>query len=355
MHIEELYQGDGLSRIQKILSSHGLFLSELRPVMSDLVANNEEIFRRDPESRIKQVRSIHRKVHMPGMKKAVFFKGVASLRDIAGIRLTIATKDQHARAEELLRKSVEKFGKLVKKDQDGGLAIRETGYSANHFVLISSAHIGTCCEIQIRTLTQDLWAVFSHYESYKRSSFSDNGAGIDEFLNYAKLMDVADDYARAIRRRKILEANEHHRKACISAGITDLGRKGVLTVEALEDIVNVQLQSLAPGKLQGGAIATVRLCELLCELPRYEIYTVQQLLELLSRRRYISHIISRMAKWKVKSRRATDVFVLLCTCHRMNQAEVASNEMGEQMRGLIDGYLRMMQMEEDADMLFEQC
>jgi len=350
MHIEALFKGDGLSRIRTLLDTHMSLLNDVNPLVSALVANNEEIFRRNPESRIKRIRSIHRKVDRKEMNKKDFFTGAADLHDIAGIRLTIATKDQHPEAEALLYKCLNGLGQLEKTADDGGLAIREDGYSANHLCLRSSTHVGACCEIQIRTLTQDLWAVFSHYESYKRSQ--SKRVNVDELVNYAKLMDVADDYAKTIRRMKIREADDQHRKACLAAGIVGEGPDGVLTFDGLEHIVNVEWNSLFPSELQGEAISAIRLCELLEELSSHSIYTPKQLRDLLSRTKYIKHIMAHMAKVGV-SRRIADVFFLLCACYKMRRSEVESNEVGKQMTGLIDGYLRAMRLEEKADTIFE--
>jgi ppGpp synthetase/RelA/SpoT-type nucleotidyltranferase len=353
MHIEALFEGDGLRRMRDLLNVHRNLLSDLNPLVSAMVANHEEIFRRNPESRIKRIRSIHKNVDRKGMKTDDFFKRASGLRDIAGIRLTIATKDQHPLAEVLLRESVNGLGALERTAGSGGLEIREDGYSANHLVLASSVHQGAHCEIQVRTLTQDLWAVFSHYESYKRSHATTTGAA-DELVNYAKLMDVADDFAKTIRRRKIREAEEQHRRACLDAGISGQGPDGILTFEVLEQIVNSRWPRVLPSELQGGAVSTVRLCELLQELSNYSIYTANQLMELLGRTSYIQHIVARMAEVGIVGGRSADVFFLLCTCHRVNPSEVRANELGVQMRAVIDGYLRAIRLEEDADRIFEQ-
>jgi len=250
--------------------------------------------------------------HDPKITNSQFFDYLPKIQDIAGLRLTIATKDLYDESRDLIEKSIKDIGDIIEFDQKREnrpisrekqerieqfnlitkkLALTDIqvlnfwpiyneiadktenesqfkGYIADHYVIRSKSKPHIVCELQVRSLTQDLWAVFTHQEQYK----SKIGADLDEeILCYSRLLEVADDYARIIRLKKISAANQLHRQSS-PAKTPD---NELITVEILQRKFYIQSYTHKDPFYPIPKLDTVKLCTALTELHKLNIYTIE--------------------------------------------------------------------------------
>lgn len=216
------------------------------------------------------------------MKIADKMTEIFNFEDLAGARLVIATKDLYPDAEKAL-KVLESLGSLKKKEGKCGTKMSTSGYAADHYLVTKTGFPNIKCEIQIRTMTQDLWSVFSHYESYKLyDSNEDSKTKKEELLNYARLMDVSDFYATSIRKKKIAEADNYHmreaKKCFLESGKPKFELEDILSVKKIE----IYLKELGTKdeqnpELQIQKADVVGVCTFLRQVSGYGIFTLDQL------------------------------------------------------------------------------
>lgn len=89
------------------------------------------------------------------------------ITDIVGVRVTV---DYLTQAQQIKDWILSHNMWAISKVDD---SLRETGYRAIHIDLkVDTTHFpGVGCEVQVRTLLQDAWAIWSHpiYEKYRRN------------------------------------------------------------------------------------------------------------------------------------------------------------------------------------------
>ena len=89
------------------------------------------------------------------------------ITDIVGVRVTV---DYLTQAQQIKAWILNHNRWVISKVDD---SLRETGYRAIHIDLkVDTTHFsGVRCEVQVRTLLQDAWAIWSHpiYEKYRRN------------------------------------------------------------------------------------------------------------------------------------------------------------------------------------------
>lgn len=89
------------------------------------------------------------------------------ITDIVGVRVTV---DYLTQAQQIKAWILSHNMWAISKVDD---SLRETGYRAIHIDLkVDTTHFsGVGCEVQVRTLLQDAWAIWSHpiYEQYRRN------------------------------------------------------------------------------------------------------------------------------------------------------------------------------------------
>lgn len=202
---------NNFDKIKKIIVEHKQFLEKIAVPLKTLGDANPEIFRRPASLRVKTIPSIVRKLNTDKVVPENIFAGIRNLDDIAGIRITIATQDQYEKIGTLLKSALGNLGDVeLKKDWGSKNQPNEKGYAGDHYIIYEKTNYDIKCEIQVRTLTQDLWAVFTHYESYKSNEEIEESRA-EEILNYSRLMNVSDYYAKLIRERKIHDADKFHK------------------------------------------------------------------------------------------------------------------------------------------------
>lgn len=134
-------------------------------------------------------------------------KPFEEITDLAGARIVFLYIKDFSRIERLIKKTfevIEKVDKLNEKKLD------QFGYGAIHFIVkLSPKYKGAryddlknlFCEIQVRTILQDAWAIVDHHLIYK--SEDDVPVHLRRKLNsLAGLFETADDQFQAIKEER---------------------------------------------------------------------------------------------------------------------------------------------------------
>jgi putative GTP pyrophosphokinase len=125
--------------------------------------------------------------------------------DFAGVRVVCLYREDVARIEAIIR---HEFDVMEKVDKDAEKETDQFGYGAVHFIVTlgkksSGARYDDLkdlrCEIQVRTIMQDAWAIIQHHLIYKRES--EVPRPLQRRLNsLAGLFETADDQFARIRQ-----------------------------------------------------------------------------------------------------------------------------------------------------------
>lgn len=95
------------------------------------------------------------------------------ITDLSGIRVVYLYVSDRIRLEKLIE---DEFNVIEKVDKVSDQGVEKFGYGALHYIVcLKEQHAGAryddlrgvCCEIQIRTILQDAWAIVAHHLSYK--------------------------------------------------------------------------------------------------------------------------------------------------------------------------------------------
>jgi len=121
-------------------------------------------------SGIKKISKIERNLNDPTKYKN--YKTLFELRDIAGVRVTCHCEDDKNKFADILQRELkQKYSNVIRKPEEDN----ENSYRAIHITfskeIINSKKI--FCEIQIRTVTADAWAVQSHKYVYGKNAEGD--------------------------------------------------------------------------------------------------------------------------------------------------------------------------------------
>ena len=137
----------------------------------------------------------------------------SEITDLAGVRIVYLYVSDIQRIEALIEQEFEVVEK-VDKIQDHGA--EKFGYSAFHYLVkIRAKHSGIryddlkplICEIQVRTVLQDAWALVAHHLFYKQES--DIPIELRRKLNaLSGLFETADDQFESMRNARIQYRNK---------------------------------------------------------------------------------------------------------------------------------------------------
>jgi putative GTP pyrophosphokinase len=132
---------------------------------------------------------------------------IKDITDFAGVRVVYLYQHDLAAIEAIIKKEfsiIERVDKLNEKGTD------KFGYGAIHFIVkigknSSGARYDSLknlvCEIQVRTVLQDAWAIIDHHLAYK--SESDVPSNLQRKLNsLAGLFETADNQFESIRQER---------------------------------------------------------------------------------------------------------------------------------------------------------
>ena len=148
--------------------------------------------------------------------------------DMAGVRAVVKYQSDLPSAEEVIEKS---FEVLHRDDKANLLGKNKVGYQSIHFDIriigdVQDSIVGRTCEIQLRTMCQDLWAEMAHSLSYK--SLQPPSSDVDCRLNkLSALLQFVDCQFEALNRevmsmpgqgkRRLLAELEKHFYRLVSA------------------------------------------------------------------------------------------------------------------------------------------
>ncbi len=129
------------------------------------------------------------------------------ITDLAGARVVCLYRSDIDQIDEVIRSE---FEIVEDSDKISSLAPDQFGYIARHFIVrLGRASSGAryddlkslSCEVQVRTVVQDAWAIIQHHMVYKRESQAP--AQVQRKLNsLAGLFETADDQFERIREER---------------------------------------------------------------------------------------------------------------------------------------------------------
>lgn len=147
------------------------FLFEMKRTIEKLFDTNEIKIAFSIEGRIKALESIKEK-KLSGRFKIK--KSITELNDLVGLRIVLLFPDSKGKVIQLLKKTFREFDSFTKKEKE----LDKFGYSSVHLILGIkkewesapqwSGHYDKKIEIQIRTLSEHIWAETSHNLFYKK-------------------------------------------------------------------------------------------------------------------------------------------------------------------------------------------
>ncbi|MGM8060185.1 GTP pyrophosphokinase [Vogesella indigofera] len=168
---------------------------------------NSEIHKKNIEvaqisSRAKTLESFCEKI----IRKS-YQKPFEEITDFAGVRIVFLYSDDRKAIENIIEENFSVIEKSDKTDGDD----EKFGYGALHYLVkLENYHIGAryddlknkICEIQVRTILQDAWAIVAHHLSYKQES--DVPQKLRRKLNaLSGLFETADDQFQNIRNARM--------------------------------------------------------------------------------------------------------------------------------------------------------
>jgi ppGpp synthetase/RelA/SpoT-type nucleotidyltranferase len=149
--------------------------------------------------RAKTLNSFCEKVNRKGYRNPL-----SDITDVAGVRITFLYLADRPKLESIAEREFEVMEKVDKVDKSGA---ERFGYGALHYLVklgkkASGARYdelkGLVCEIQVRTILQDAWAIVDHHLSYKEES--DVPEQLRRKLNaLSGLFETADDQFDRLR------------------------------------------------------------------------------------------------------------------------------------------------------------
>lgn len=194
---------DFLNRQQK----HLLLCQEITFILKNLLSQ-EKIEYSAVTHRAKTLNSFIEKV-----QRKKYDNPFKEITDFSGVRVVFLYVSDYEKIEKLILRTfkvIEKVDKLNEKKED------QFGYGAIHFIVkLGSNFKGTrydeitdySCEIQVRTILQDAWAVIDHHLVYKKEE--DVPSHLKRKLNsLAGLFETADDQFQKIREERLAYIGE---------------------------------------------------------------------------------------------------------------------------------------------------
>lgn len=206
-------------------------------ILDDICKDNKEIFKKKPECRLKSLDSIVEKMKITICNISNVEK---EIKDIAGARLTCCTIDEVRKVEDLIKKHPYTISCEVIKDYEKN-GVDEYGYRGHHLlvtvqVFYENKTLKDTCEVQIRTLSQDLWAILSHRDFYKAPSKPPQLVQQD-MMTLSKLLEVVDDLAVSLKKRRKTEIDKEIREKS-----EKLTKKDMLTPENIQKLIYDKFQ-----------------------------------------------------------------------------------------------------------------
>jgi putative GTP pyrophosphokinase len=128
----------------------------------------------------------------------------AEITDFAGARVVCLYRSDLDRVHEVIK---DEFDVLEEIDKARDLAVDQFGYGARHYIVrLGKSSSGArydslknlSCEIQVRTVVQDAWAIIQHHMVYKRESQVPKPV-LRKLNSLAALFETVDDQFDSLR------------------------------------------------------------------------------------------------------------------------------------------------------------
>lgn len=208
-------RSDQPAELEKLWEEHPDVIRDflaIRPQYEQLCSEVKYILeKRLQESEIEVSTVTSRAKTLPSFAEKTARKGyddpLADTTDLAGVRVVYLYRDDQLRIETIIENEfrvVEKIDKVGVREAD------EFGYGALHYLVkLGKKSSGAryddlkalMCEIQVRTVLQDAWAVIDHHLSYKNEA--DIPKQLRRKLNsLSGLFETADDQFDHIRQER---------------------------------------------------------------------------------------------------------------------------------------------------------
>lgn len=168
--------------------------------------------------RTKEISSLREKIE----RKLYSDNHLEQVTDLAGVRIVCYYEYDLPKVDSIIRK---KFKLIEYIDKTGDLGVDKMGYHGSHFIVsLGNKYQGARydgltflnCEIQIRTVLQDAWALISHHLIYKDESSIPIRIRRD-LNNVASLLEVAQGIFDTIRNKRESYLGEIHEKENIES------------------------------------------------------------------------------------------------------------------------------------------
>lgn len=225
-------------KIEEVREKKDKTVKKVKRILEEIRKDDLDIFRKVPEDRVKKLEKIIKKIK--SKLKCNIDNFERYIRDIAGARITCCTLDEIPKVIDLIKNHVEISNckilrKYEKHDDDG---YRGCHLEVTVEIVYKKKIIKDICEIQVRTLAGDLWAVLSHRDFYKAPSEPPPLVRKD-MLTLSKLLEVVDESALSLRQRI---KDETDKKVKAKAKLKKLANKDMLTPENIQKLVRKVFQ-----------------------------------------------------------------------------------------------------------------
>ena len=176
-------------------------LAELKRIIIKQIGKvqNPKLVRiRLTEGRVKSLTSLWKKAQKKEWKVQAILE---EIKDLVGFRIVCANIEDVHRIKELLL-SNPRIKEIPSSEEDRITTPTSSGYRDFKFYIeyetSDSKHSTVICEIQIRTVLQDSWAILTHKDIYKEGD--DLPESLKKFsYRLSQLLDVSDQIAQDIR------------------------------------------------------------------------------------------------------------------------------------------------------------
>jgi ppGpp synthetase/RelA/SpoT-type nucleotidyltranferase len=201
---------------------------------------------------------------------------INDITDLCGARVVYLYQNDREKIESIIENNFAIIEKVDKQYID----IDRFGYGALHYIVTLKENLAgarydgirnTKCEIQVRTILQDAWAIVAHHLSYKKES--DIPPKLHRKLNaLAGLFDTADDQFQSIRDARI-KYSKHISKSIINKDAN------FMSSEIKPDSLIAFLEHRLPDRKTS---SPSEMPSIINQLNKDNIFTFQQLENLLS-------------------------------------------------------------------------
>jgi len=147
------------------------------------------------------------------IERKIYKNPLKEITDLSGVRIVFLYASDRVKLEQLVEDEFEIHEKVDKVSDQG---VEKFGYGALHYIVsLKEQHAGARyddlrgvhCEIQIRTILQDAWAIVAHHLSYKHEEDIPNELK-RKLHALSGLFETADDQFERINHARIEYQNK---------------------------------------------------------------------------------------------------------------------------------------------------